>query len=375
MLNLQCVQCKKKYPADGKLLTCPNHNPKFSYLEVIYNYSKIKVFPSHRLKGWNRYISLLPVSNLQVTLNEVSTEAFKLVKLGKLFGYSNLYLKDETREATGSFKDKESLISINKAVELGYKKVFSISSGNGAVSASAYSTKARIPCECFVSEHTTKAKLDMIEIFGGKTRKLPGTYEQVYQKVIKMNPAGWNITSGFNPYGNEGDKITAFEIWESIGVPDYVVVPCGNGGNLYGIWKGFYELKLLGKTKKIPKMIGVQVAKAAPLKEALKKKKWYVSVKNVPHSVAEGIIASESYTSPKAIKALALSGGKIITVNDSEIISAFDQVSKTEVVILEITSASAFAAIPKLKCAPKDKIVVILTGTGMKYLSYLRALV
>lgn len=369
-IYLQCVQCNKKYPADGKILTCLNHNPKYSYLEVVYDYKKIKSFPNPNLKSLDRFIDLLPINNLEVNLNEISTPATRLEKLGRILGLKNLYLKDETKNATGSFKDKESLISINKATELKLNKIFTISSGNGALSANAYSTKANLKCKCFIPKSTSKAKIEMIKKFKGNITKLSGSYEEVYSKVIKNKPLGWNITTGFNPFGNEGNKITAFEIWESINVPDFIVVPCGNGGNLYGIWKGFEELKILGLTNKIPKMIGVQIEGASPLKHALETKQSYSQIPNPSESIAEGIVASESYTSPKTIKALKSSKGKIITVNDKEIKNALKQVEKTEVLLPEITAASAFAALPKLKCSFSSKIVVIMTGTGMKYLSY-----
>lgn len=369
---LKCVECNKKYPADGSVLTCLNHNPKFSYLEVIYDYQSIKKFPDFNNRSWDRFLALLPIEKLNISLNEISTEATPLKKLGDILGYTNLYLKDETKNATGSFKDKESLISINKALEAGFKNVFSISSGNGALSACAYATKAGLNCKCFVPSSTSQSKLDMIAKFRGSVIKFPGSYEDVYTKVIEIKPKAWNITSGFNPFGNEGDKITAFEIRESIGVPDYVVVPCGNGGNLYGIWKGFEELKILGNSNKIPKMIGVQIENAAPIAKALKEDKYYVSLPTAPESIAEGIVATESYTSPKAIKALKSSGGKIITVTDKEILSAVEQIGKSEVLLPEVTAASAFAALPKLNCSPNAKIVVILTGSGMKYLSFLK---
>lgn len=372
-IYLQCAGCNEKYPADGNILTCPKHDPEFSYLEIVYNYSGIKKFPDFNVKSWDRFLNLLPINKFTVSLNEISTEPTRLNKLGDILGYSNLYLKDETKNATGSFKDKESLISINKALELGYKQVYTVSSGNGAISACAYAARAGMSCKCFIPGKTSQAKQEMIKKFRGIILKLPGLYEDVFEKVIQIKPKGWHVTSGVNPYGNEGDKITAFEIWESMGTPDYVIVPCGNGGNLYGIWKGFNELKILGLTKNVPKMIGVQIEGAAPLKEALNKNVSIISLDNIKDSIAEGIVAKKSYTSPKAIKALKNSGGEVITVNDQEILKAMEQVEKYEVVLPEITAASVFAALPKLKCSSQAKIVAVLTGTGMKYLSYLKA--
>lgn len=369
---LECVECKKRYPADGTILTCPKHDQRFSFLEVIYDYENIKKFPDFNVNSWDRFLDLLPIEKFKVSLNEISTEPSRLDNLGKELGLLNLYLKDETKNITGSFKDKESLISINKALEFDYKQVYTVSSGNGAISACAYSAKAGLICKCFIPGKTSQAKQEMIKIFGGEIIKFHGLYEDVYKKVIEINPKGYHVTSGVNPYGNEGDKITAFEIWESISVPDYIVVPCGNGGNLYGIWKGFYELKLLGLTKSIPKMIGVQIEGAAPLKEALIQNKIVISLASISDSIAEGIVAKESYTAPKSLKALNQSGGEIITVTEKEIKKAAKQIQEKEVIFAEPTAVSAFAALPKLKCSPKSKVVVILTGTGMKYLSYLK---
>lgn len=371
-IYLKCVECHKKYPADGSILTCLNHDPKFSYLEVFYDYSSIKKFPDSNVKSWDRFLNLLPIDEFKMTLNEISTEPTRLNKLGEILGYLNLYLKDETKNVTGSFKDKESLISVNKALEFGFKQIYTVSSGNGAISACAYATKAGIDCKCFIPGKTSQAKQEMIKKFRGIIIKFPGIYEDVYKKVIQIKPKGWHITSGVNPFGNEGDKITAFEIWESMGVPNYIVVPCGNGGNLYGIWKGFNELKLLGLTNSVPKMIGVQIEGSAPLSEALNKNVSTISLDKISDSIAEGIVAKESYASPKTLKALKLSGGEMITVCDQEINKAMEQIEKYEVILAEATAVSAFAALPKLKCLPESKIVVILTGTGMKYLSYLK---
>lgn len=372
-ITITCVECGTQYPFAKDILTCLNHDAKFSYLEIRYDYKKINQFPVGTNKAWSRYLPLLPVNKFQISLGEVSTIPCKLQNFGKKFQKSQVYLKDESKNPTGSFKDKESIISVNLAMEFGFRKVFSISSGNGALSACAYSTKAGLLCECFVPKKTSKAKLDMIQLLGGRIFKLPGSYEDVYSQVFNSGVRGWNITSGFNPYGNEGDKITAFEIWEAIGVPDYVLVPCGNGGNLYGIWKGFRELNLIGKTKKIPKMIGVQIENAAPLLEAINSGKSFVSLRNIPDSIAEGIVASESYTSPKAVKAIKMSKGEVITVTDLEIKQALGEIIKTESVVPEVTSASVFAALPKLKCSSSSKIVLIMTGAGMKYLNLLNS--
>src|SRR3989304_10633756 len=142
----------------------------------------------------------------------------------------------------------------------------------------------------------------------------------------------------------------AYEIFEQLGeVPDVIVIPSGNGGCLAATWKGFVELKKLGKIDKLPKMVCVQIEDAAPIKIALEKNKPYVVLGDIEDSVAEGIVAQESYNSPQAVKALQESGGYVIEVNDSEIINALKEIIDTESIVPEPTSAATFAALHKLE--------------------------
>jgi threonine synthase len=356
---LQCIKCGKEFPLNGKILTCPNHNKYYNYLEIKYDYNKIKKFPLDG-KSPYKYLPLLPINKIKVTLGEGQNPLIQIcVKNG-----ANIFVKNEFQNPTGSFKDKGYMIMINKALEMGIKSLFVVSDGNAAISASAYSNKAKIKCKCFCPENTTSGKLNLIKIYGGILEKIKGSYEDVYKKCIDYE--GWNCTSGFNPFHEEGDKITAFEIWEEIGVPDKIIVPCGNGSQLFGIWKGFSELKEIGKISKIPQMIGVQITGASPLKTSLKNNSDYYIEKNPEKSIAEAIVASESYSSPKAIKALLDSGGFIVTVNDTELIESLNKMIKNESLLVEPSSAAVFSALEKIHITNGENLVCILTGSGVK---------
>lgn len=341
----------------------------YEFSDFLYPYENIKTFPLPNAEGIERYLPLLPVENINVKLNGKvgGTSVHQAEKFGKVVGFNNLWIKHEDENVTGCFKDRESAVVISAALEQGIESVYVISSGNAALSTAAFAQKAGINCTCFVPEKTTPQKKDLIELRYAKLVEIPGFYEDVYRTAIDMHPKGWNVTTGQNEYRTEANKTIAFELWEQLGkVPDVVVVPCGNGGCLAGIWKGFVELKKLGKTDSLPQMVAVQVAGAAPLKTALEKGKDFTILGDIEDSVAEGIVAQESYCSPKAIKALKESGGYVVEVTDKEIKEALVLISKTESMLTEPTSAAVYAAAFKLQADPNSCVVLINTGSGLK---------
>lgn len=333
------------------------------------NWKRIHKFPGKEV-GLNRYQPLLP-AKITISLGEGSTPLLKASdSLTKYFGLANLWIKHEEMNPTGCFKDRESALAISAAKRSGVKIVSIASSGNAALSTAAYAKKARIKCVAYVPQETTREKKELIQLFGAELKIIPGNYEKVYRYLADLKTKNLNVTSGQNYLRTEANKTIAFEIWEQIGMPDAVVVPAGNGGCLAGIWKGFWDLKQVGKTTKIPRMIAVQVKNAAPLEKALRENSETAVVANVPDSIAEGIVAEESYCSPKAIKAIKESQGAVITVTDREILEALATITRYESFISEPTSAAAFAALPKLPLELQDKqIVCVNTGSGMKMIS------
>lgn len=284
--------------------------------------------------------------------------------------HRGVWIKHEEMNPTGCFKDRESAVVISKAIKFGYKKVSIVSSGNAALSTAAYAQVAGMRCEVFIPAKTTEAKKKLIQFFGAHLHEIPGYYETVYRYVVDHPVGGaWNVTSGQNPWRVEGNKAIAYELVEQLGKElDVVVVPAGNGGCLAGIGKGFEELKALRKIQKLPKMVAVQIGGAAPLQVALAKNKQWVDLKDVEDSVAEGIVAAESYCSPKAVEMIIKSGGEVVTVSDEEMVSALHELVTRDSLVTEPTSAAAFAGVKKLKIEKEQCVVVINTGSGMKML-------
>ena len=349
----------------------------YEFVDFEYDYGSIGQFPLPGENGVSRFLPLLPVEKVHTEIKGLGdTPIERAEKFGQKVGLSNLWIKREDLNPTGCFKDRESAVIISAAIEKGHKSVYIVSSGNAALSTAKFANEVGIECICYVPEKTSQEKQDLIKKFGAKLELIQGFYEDVYRAVVDRNLPGWNVTSGQNPYRIEGGKTMAYEIFEQLKeVPDVIVIPSGNGGCLAATWKGFVELKKLGKISKLPKMVCVQISGAAPIKVAFEQNKPYVVLGDIEDSVAEGIIAQESYNSPQAVQALQESGGYVIEVNDSEVIQALKTIINTEGIFPEPTAAATFAALYKLN-EPKDALVVAInTGDGKKMIDEINHLI
>lgn len=349
----------------------------YEFTDFVYDYANIEQFPLSGKKGMSRFLPLLPVELIYTKIKNLgNTPLEKAKNFGAEVGLSNLWIKREDLNPTGCFKDRESAVIISAAIEKGHKSVYIVSSGNAALSTAKFAKEAGIECTCYVPEKTSQEKKDLITKFGAKLETIPGFYEDVYRTVVDMNLPGWNVTSGQNSYRIEGGKTMAYEMYEQlVKVPDVIVIPSGNGGCLAATWKGFVELKKIEKIDKLPKMVCVQIAGAAPIKTALEQNKPYVVLGEIEDSVAEGIVAQESYNSPQAVQALKDSGGYVIEVSDSEVINALKTIIKTESIVPEPTAAATFAALYKLKESKDALIVAVNTGDGKKMMDEINHLI
>lgn len=348
----------------------------YEFDDLTYNYANIKEFPVEGESDMNRFLPLLPVERVLTKLPVGNTPLDQAKKFGLEVGLSNLRIKREDLNPTGCFKDRESAVTISAAKELGHESVYIVSSGNAALSTAKFAKEIGIECSCYVPTKTSQEKKDLILKYGASLHFIDGFYEDVFRTVVDMNLPEWNVTSGQNEYRIEGGKTMAYEIFEQLGqVPDVVVIPSGNGGCLAATWKGFVELKKIGKTDKLPQMVCVQIKDAAPIKVAFEQKKPYVVLGDIEDSVAEGIIAQESYNSPQAVNALLDSGGYVIEVTDEEVIRALKTIVETEGIIPEPTAAATFAALYKLKAQSDALVVAVNTGDGKKMIAEVNHLI
>ena len=327
------------------------------------------------LSVW-RYMELLPIerADMKVTLGEGGTSLNRCLRLSKDLGLKNLYVKNEGENPTGSFKDRGMTIGVTKALELGMVKVACASTGNTSASLAAYAARAGLKCIVLIpSGKVAFGKLTQAIIHGAKVIQIRGNFDEalnIVRKICLSYPI--YLLNSLNPFRLEGQKTAAFEIRDQLDgrVPDKIVVPVGNAGNISAIWKGFVELRKLGLVEDTPRMIGIQAEGAAPIADSLRKGLREVEFVDNPETVATAIRIGSPVNWKKAVRAVKESEGLVEKVSDEEILEAQRLLAQQEGLFVEPASAASIAGLIKLikkGLIEKDELVVcILTGHGLK---------
>ncbi|KUO40016.1 MAG: hypothetical protein AVW06_02985 [Hadesarchaea archaeon DG-33-1] len=382
--ELKCLKCGKKHAPTKGLYTCKKCGGK---LEIFYDYDGIadkinKKELEKRPPGVWKYIEFLPITDRKniVTLGEGGTPLLEAKNLARELGMKRLWLKDETRNPTSSFKDRPMSIGVSKAVEFGGKVVVTASSGNAAIALAAYSAKAGVECYAFVPAEVPVAKLAQLSIHGAQVIKAKpkGTGDPSY-KLMRMahESYGWHPVPScgtFNPYHPEGSKTMSYEICEQLGwhVPDWVVVPVGAGTLLSGNAKGYFEFKQLGFIEEVPHLACIQAEGCAPLVKAFKEETppYEIPTWQNPQTVAGGLVDPYPWDADTAMSAIRKSKGTAETVSDKEILAAEKLLAEVEGIFAEPSGAAGLAGLRKLldigSVDRSDTVVVEITGGGLK---------
>ena len=321
-----------------------------------------------------RFIEALPFSPDvdPVSLGEGGTPLVKAGRLATKMRLRELYAKNDGQNPTGSFKDRGISVAVTRAKTLGAKALVCASTGNTAASLAAYAARAGMSAVVVVPRAgVASGKLGQAFAYGARVFGVEGNFDQALATVFDLvrKDERFYLMNSVNPFRIEGQKITAFEIYEQLGrVPDCVVLPVGNAGNISAIWKGFKELQSIGVVKSQPKMVGVQAAGAAPLAEAVSSGEPFRPLKD-PHTVASAIRIGNPVSWKKALRAIGESGGKAVVVTDDEIMKAKESLAQEEGILVEAASAAPFAALANLKLRQDATVVCIATGNGLKDLS------
>lgn len=307
-----------------------------------------------------------------VTLNEGHTPLAKLERLGTEFNLPNLYVKNEAANPTGVFKDRGSVVEVTKAKELGAKAVCCASTGNMAASVSAYAAVAGLPCYVFVPEGTPIGKLSQSLAYGAHVITIRGSYADCVAMCDAAAKSQGFYVAGDYAFRGEGQKTLAYEVYQQLNyqVPDVMLVPMGCGTNIAAIYKGWEDLKRLGVTTTVPRMVGVQPDSVPTIVSAWQEKKSVGNHMAQAKSVASAVGIGSPLDDVKALRALYDSDGYAVSVEEANIIPTQFQLSHLEGYFVEPSSALSIAALPKLVAAgvvkPSDTVVVVLTGSGLK---------
>ncbi|MFN3622089.1 MAG: threonine synthase, partial [Nitrososphaerales archaeon] len=272
-----------------------------------------------------RYRSVLPVPSDWnfASLMEGYTPLVKAENLGNALKLRKLYLKDESRNPTGSFRDRAASLMVTWAYKTGFKTLIAASDGNMGVSLAAYAAKTRLNCKVIVPKNVDEGKILQLLIYGSELSEY-GTYlDEAIDKVAKLaeEQNAYQATPELNPLSIEAQKTISYETWEQLGeVPDVIVAPVGSGSCLFSIWKGFTELKKLGFTSEIPKFLAVQSEGCAPIVEAFRRNSELVKPTS-PETRASAILVRKPAYGVKVLKILR-EGGIAVSVRDDEIFKA-----------------------------------------------------
>ncbi|MDP6130519.1 MAG: threonine synthase [Dehalococcoidia bacterium] len=313
------------------------------------------------------YRDLLPVTETtpMITLGEGDTPLVKSNRLGRELGCSDLYFKLEGCNPTGSFKDRGMVVAIAKALEEGSKAVMCASTGNTSASAAAYAAYCDLPALVLIPKgEVAMGKLAQAMAYGARIIMISGNFDvalKLVQAFTSKHPM--TLVNSVNPHRIEGQKTAAFEVADTLGeAPDYLFIPVGNAGNITAYWKGFKEYYKLGRTRRLPRMMGFQAEGAAPIVRG-------APVAN-PQTIASAIRIGNPASWNGALDARDGSGGVIDMVSDDEILDAYRLLASREGVFCEPASAASFAGLVKMHRKGLDlagkTVVCIFTGTGLK---------
>jgi len=377
---LRCMHHGCEFPSDSHNLTCANCGGP---LEAVYEYEALRtayrgIPADDKSRGVWRYSPLLPLNagTRIVTLGEGATPLVEATKISEALGLEKVYVKDESRNPTLSFKDRKSTVAVSKAAEFGAAGVANMTAGNAGSSVAAYAGKAGIPAYIFTIGGISDAKLAKLLSYGAMvfrtnapTKELMTFVGDVAKRYGMVNMVA---ASRYNPYVKEGAKTSVFEIFEQMDghLPDWMFIPIGGGGNLAGIFKGLRELKLLGLIEVYPRIVGVQGKDCAPVVRAFEQglPPDQIPVVENPRTIAHSILDSWAPDGDQALTAIRESGGLAVGVSDEELYQSMKTLSSQEGLYLEPASAAPLAALGRLisdgTMGADDSVLLFATGSG-----------
>lgn len=377
--SLRCRECGAEYSA-GALYACEFC---FGPLECVYDYGHIadRVDRAAIERGpktlW-RYGALLPVGDVPSrSLGTGYTPLVRAERLGAELGLPKLWIKDDTRNPTNSFKDRVTAVALAKAVELGFGTIACASTGNLANAVAAHAAKAGLRSFVFVPASIEDAKITSTAVYGGSVVTVDGNYDAVNRlcaEVAGTRPWAF-VNVNLRPYYAEGSKTLAFETVEQLGwrAPDHCVVPVGSGSLLTKIDKGLKELHKVWLLEEEPhtRISGAQAAGCAPVSTA-----WAEHAERIkpvkPDTIAKSIAIGDPADGVYAIDVVNDTGGAFGTVTDEEILDAMKLLARTEGIFAETAGGVTIATLCQLAAAgtirPDETVVAYVTGHGLKTL-------
>lgn len=388
-LGYRCSLCGAEFAPDYAGYICHAHGD-LGNLDVVLDYAAIGAAVSPRTLPaepslW-RYLPLLPVGDpghAGTPLRAAGwTPLYRAARLGAGLGLSNLWLKDDGRNPTASFKDRASAVVVARARELAAGVVVTASTGNAGAALAGMAAAVGQPAIIFAPETAPPAKVAQLLVFGARVLLVRGNYDQAFDlSLAAAREFGWYVrNTGYNAFTVEGKKTAAYEICEQLAAaagapgpgwvaPDVLFVSVGDGNILSGLYKGFIDLAALGWIDRLPRLIGVQAAGSAACANA-----WAAGVDTITPVAADTLADSIAVDLPRdgvrAVRAVRATGGAFLTVSDDAILSAIAALGRDAAVFAEPAGAAAYAglvqAVQQGLVRSDETVVVVNTGSGLK---------
>jgi len=376
--GLRCRECDRRYPA-AALYAC---EWCFGPLEVVYDYPAIAAsitrekIASRGPSIW-RYAELLPATpTASVDLGAGFTPLIRADRLAAELGLGELWVKNDTTNPTGSFKDRVVTVALTKAQELGFKVAACASTGNLANSVAAHAAHAGMRSIVFIPADLEPAKVVATAVYGGHLVAVDGSYDDVNRlcgEVLGEHSDWGFVNVNLRSYYAEGSKTLAFEVAEQLGwqAPDHVVVPIGSGSQLTKIAKGFRELHQVGLLDEEPsvRISGAQAAGCSPVATAFAEGTDVIRPQR-PATIAKSVAIGDPADGVYALGEVRASGGAVGSVTDEEIVSGIRLLARTEGIFAETAGGVTVATLAKLAregvIRADERVVVYVTGNGLK---------
>ena len=364
MAQFKCSSCDAAYPASALMWRCEKCGGPLDAVDLMpLRRADIAV---DRASLWRYQKALVHQGSVSISLGEGWTPLVD----GDWRGLA-VHWKCEFVSISGSFKDRGVAVMMNHLLANGASRVAEDSSGNAGAAVATYAAAAKLPCRIYVPAHTSPGKITQIGATGAEVIPIPGPRQAVADAAMADASGYFYASHNWDPAFLDGIKTVGYEIWEQTGfrVPDAVIAPTGSGSNLLGCFRAFNELRAAGEVDRLPRLYGAQSESCEPLARAFETgADTYVEIATRA-SIAEGIAVSRPVRSRALLAAVRESGGGIHAVPEASIAVAHDRLARSGLYV-EPTSATAAALLERLltegTISRTDKVVVILTGSGLK---------
>lgn len=385
-VGYRCSICSQTFSLHEVTYTCPKDGGN---LDVLLDYASIRsrlspasLLSSHASSLW-QFLPLLPLEKeigWGTPLSMVGqTPVYTAAPLARRLDLRNLWIKDESRNPTASFKDRASAVVVARALEIKAEVVVTASTGNAGAALAGMAAAAGQKAVIFAPRTAPPAKVAQLLVYGARVLLVDGSYDDAFDLTIQAaQEFGWYCrNTGYNPFTLEGKKTAALEIWswwmqqpqrQKDGASLAIFVSVGDGNIISGLHKGFKDLRELGWLEQMPRLYGVQAEGSAAVARAFERGDEQITPVQAS-TIADSISVDLPRDGVRAIRAVRETNGRYIQVSDDEILQAIPELGKIGI-FAEPAGAAGYAGLVKAvkngMISSDDSVLVINTGSGLK---------